>query len=92
MRTNKRIRVLRPKSRILTVPLPFLFSVSGSVSVSASSQFPVPFPLYKVLPFPVLFPSYKVLPRMYEQPYTSRTTSKYKYIMPNRSEQLQMNS
>ena len=35
-RTNKRIRVLRPKSRILKVPFPFPFSVSVSVSVSSS--------------------------------------------------------
>ena len=37
-RMYKRIRVLRPKSRILKVPLPlpFPFSVSVSVSVSGS--------------------------------------------------------
>ena len=35
-RTNERIRVLRPKSRILKVPFPFSFSVSVSVSVSGS--------------------------------------------------------
>ena len=34
--TNERIRVLRPKSRILKVPFPFPFSVSVSVSVSGS--------------------------------------------------------
>ena len=34
--TNKRIRVLRPKSRILKVHFPFPFSVSVSVSVSSS--------------------------------------------------------
>ena len=33
-RTNKRIRVLRPKSRILKVPFTFPFSVSVSISVS----------------------------------------------------------
>ena len=35
-RTNERIRVLRPKLRILKVPFPFPFSVSVSVSVSGS--------------------------------------------------------
>ena len=35
-RTNKRIRVLGPKSRILKVPFPFPFSVSVSVSFSGS--------------------------------------------------------
>ena len=34
--TNERIRMLRPKSRILKVPFPFPFSVSVSVSVSGS--------------------------------------------------------
>ena len=37
-RTNERIRVLRPKSRILKVPLPFPFSVSVSVSGSVSGS------------------------------------------------------
>ena len=41
-RTYERIRLLRPKSRILKVPLPFPFSVSVSVSVSG--------PSYEVLP------------------------------------------
>ena len=36
--TNERIRVLRPKSRILKVPIPFLFSVSVSVSGSVSGS------------------------------------------------------
>ena len=35
-RTNERIPVLRPKSRILKVPFPFPFSVSVSMSVSGS--------------------------------------------------------
>ena len=35
-RTNERIRVLRPKSRILKVPFQFTFSVSVSVSGSGS--------------------------------------------------------
>ena len=35
-RTNERICVLRPKSRILKVPFPFPFSVSLPVSVSGS--------------------------------------------------------
>ena len=34
--TYERIRVIRPKSRILKVPFPFPFSVSVSVSVSGS--------------------------------------------------------
>ena len=37
-RTNERIPVLRPKSRILKVPFPFPFSVSVSVSVSGSGS------------------------------------------------------
>ena len=35
-RTYERIRVLRPKSRILKVPFPISVSVSVSVSVSGS--------------------------------------------------------
>ena len=60
--------------------------IEGSVS---HFRFPCPCPF--LVPFPVPFPSYEVLPRTYDQAYESRTTSNYRYIMSNRSEQLQMN-
>ena len=41
-RTNERIRVLRPKSRILKVPFP--------CPCPFPVLFPVPFPSYEVLP------------------------------------------